>query len=145
MTNPNATACAWPSLGYRNAPHMIEWLVEAFGLTKDLVVAGADGEVAHSELGWRGAVINVVSYTDGEDTLTTVPGKAGLYLVVDDPDAHHDHARAAGATIVRPLTDHDYGSRGYTARDPEGNAWSFGTYAGVLTTGETGPTATPPQ
>jgi uncharacterized glyoxalase superfamily protein PhnB len=27
-----------------------------------------------------------------------------------------------------PLTDQDYGSRDYTARDPEGNLWSFGTY-----------------
>jgi uncharacterized glyoxalase superfamily protein PhnB len=116
---------------------MIAWLVDAFGLSKDLVVPGPDGEIAHAELGWRGGVINVVSYRDGENTLTTVPGKAGLYLVVDDPDAHHDRAKAAGATIVRPLTDHDYGSRGYTARDPEGNAWSFGTYAGVLAAGGT--------
>ena len=26
------------------------------------------------------------------------------------------------------LTDLDYGSRDYAARDPEGNLWSFGTY-----------------
>ena len=35
---------------------------------------------------------------------------------------------AAGAELVRELRDEDYGSRGYTARDPEGNLWSFGTY-----------------
>jgi uncharacterized glyoxalase superfamily protein PhnB len=39
-----------------------------------------------------------------------------------------ERARANGAEIVRELTDEDYGSRGYTARDPEGNLWSFGTY-----------------
>jgi uncharacterized glyoxalase superfamily protein PhnB len=32
------------------------------------------------------------------------------------------------ATIERELTDQDYGSREFTARDPEGNLWSFGTY-----------------
>lgn len=56
---------------------------------------------------------------------------AGLeYVVVEDPDAHHNHkrAQAAGAEIVRELTDQDYGSREYSARDPEGNLWSFGTY-----------------
>lgn len=26
------------------------------------------------------------------------------------------------------LTDTDYGSRDYSARDPEGSLWSFGTY-----------------
>jgi uncharacterized glyoxalase superfamily protein PhnB len=36
--------------------------------------------------------------------------------------------RATGATIERELTDQDYGSRDYTASDPEGNLWSFGTY-----------------
>jgi uncharacterized glyoxalase superfamily protein PhnB len=29
---------------------------------------------------------------------------------------------------VRPLTDQDYGSREYAAKDPGGNVWSFGTY-----------------
>ena len=29
---------------------------------------------------------------------------------------------------MREIEDADYGSRGYTARDPEGNVWSFGTY-----------------
>jgi uncharacterized glyoxalase superfamily protein PhnB len=51
-----------------------------------------------------------------------------IYLVVDDPDAHHTTARAAGATVVRELQDTDYGSREYSVRDPEGNLWSFGTY-----------------
>jgi len=27
------------------------------------------------------------------------------------------------------LTDTDYGSRDFAVRDPEGNIWSFGTYA----------------
>jgi uncharacterized glyoxalase superfamily protein PhnB len=55
-------------------------------------------------------------------------GQGWLYVVVDDPDAHHERAKAAGAEIVRELEDQDYGSRDYSARDPEGNLWSFGTY-----------------
>ena len=51
-----------------------------------------------------------------------------LYVVVEDPDAHHERAVAAGASVVRPLEDMDYGSREYSVRDPEGNLWSFGTY-----------------
>jgi uncharacterized glyoxalase superfamily protein PhnB len=31
---------------------------------------------------------------------------------------------------VRGLRDEDYGSRGFTVRDLEGNLWSFGTYRG---------------
>jgi uncharacterized glyoxalase superfamily protein PhnB len=49
-------------------------------------------------------------------------------VIVDDPDAHHARAVAAGAEIVLELHDQDYGSRDYSARDPEGYVWHFGTY-----------------
>jgi len=35
-----------------------------------------------------------------------------------------------GAEVVRPMEEADYGSRGFSVRDAEGNRWSFGTYAG---------------
>ena len=58
------------------------------------------------------------------------PGSGAVYVVVkDDIDTHHDRAKAAGAQIVYGPADQDYGSRDYSARDPEGNLWSFGTYA----------------
>ena len=52
----------------------------------------------------------------------------GLYVALDGVDAHYAQAVAEGAEILRPLADTDYGSREYTARDLEGNLWSFGTY-----------------
>ena len=44
--------------------------------------------------------------------------------------AFHARAMGAGAEVVRDLVDEDYGSRGFTVRDPEGDLWSFGTYRG---------------
>jgi uncharacterized glyoxalase superfamily protein PhnB len=52
----------------------------------------------------------------------------GSYIIVPDADAHHARAVAAGAKVVYPLKDEDYGGRGYSCLDPEGNVWSFGTY-----------------
>ena len=39
-----------------------------------------------------------------------------------------DAAADAGAEIVMPPTDTDYGSRDFVCRDPEGYLWCFGTY-----------------
>ena len=64
----------------------------------------------------------------GDGRLDETSARQWLYVVVEDPDAHHERAVAAGAQIVRAMRDEEYGSRGYTARDPEGNVWSFGTY-----------------
>ena len=51
-----------------------------------------------------------------------------LYVAHRRPDDHYSRARAAGAKIVRELVDQPYGSPEYSARDLEGNLWSFGTY-----------------
>jgi uncharacterized glyoxalase superfamily protein PhnB len=55
------------------------------------------------------------------------PGQGWAYVAVEDLGAHHERAQAAGAEIVAPLQRQDYGSF-YSAHDPEGNLWSFGTY-----------------
>ena len=52
----------------------------------------------------------------------------GRYLVVDDVTARAERARAAGAEIVIEPEEQDYGGANYTARDPEGNLWNFGSY-----------------
>jgi uncharacterized glyoxalase superfamily protein PhnB len=52
----------------------------------------------------------------------------GVYVVVDEVDAHCARAREAGVSLVTPLSDWDHGGRGYTCTDCEDNLWSFGTY-----------------
>jgi uncharacterized glyoxalase superfamily protein PhnB len=54
--------------------------------------------------------------------------RQGIYVCVDDIDAHYAAAKSAGAEIVRELANTDYGSREYSARDLDGHLWSFGTY-----------------
>jgi uncharacterized glyoxalase superfamily protein PhnB len=51
-----------------------------------------------------------------------------VYVVVPDADAVYARAQAAGATIVRPIENMEYGSREFTVKDPEGHSWSVGTY-----------------
>ena len=51
-----------------------------------------------------------------------------LYVVMEDPDAHHARAAAAGAKVIAPPHDPAHGGRSYEARDLEGNVWSFGSY-----------------
>ena len=87
---------------------------------------GDDGRIQHAELRSGNGLVMLRS-ASGEQPATR--GRAGgIYVVVDDPDAHCARALAAGAEITRDLHDTDYGSREYGAKDPEGNAWFFGTY-----------------
>ena len=45
---------------------------------------------------------------------------SSLSIEVDDVDAVYERARSAGAEIVYPLTDEDWGFRRFAVRDPNG-------------------------
>jgi len=47
-----------------------------------------------------------------------------VHVDVEDLDAHHERAKAAGATIIREPEDLPFG-RLYSAADPEGHRWMF--------------------
>ena len=121
-----------PFLRYRDARGAIAWLTSAFGFEPVVVIDGRDGTIGHAQL--RAGDGIVMLSTLGEDALRMdVPGPGGrstvgLYLTVADADAHFERAKAAGAHIIIPPMDQDYGGRDYTCRDIEGHIWSFGTY-----------------
>jgi uncharacterized glyoxalase superfamily protein PhnB len=120
----------FPSLHYADAPAAIDFLGRAFGFERHVVYDEGD-VVHHAELKVPGGMImlgSVRSHGGAYDAVAPAPGTSSIYVVVEDTDAHCARAKDAGAEIVMDLHDTDYGSRDYTARDPEGNVWSFGTY-----------------
>jgi uncharacterized glyoxalase superfamily protein PhnB len=118
-----------PVARYADARAAISFFERAFGFTPRAVYDGPGGSVAHAELAFGTGTIGLSSAgpVDPANVWTTV--REGLYVTVADPDQHHARSSAAGARIERPLSDTDYGSREYTARDADGRLWSFGTYA----------------
>ncbi len=108
-----------PCVRYRDEPAAIEWLGRAFGFEKHLVVPNADGTITHAELAFGNGMLMV----------GTLPGSdISIYVVVADADVLYARAKAAGAEIVREISDESYGGRGFTCRDLDGHLWSFGTY-----------------
>jgi uncharacterized glyoxalase superfamily protein PhnB len=125
----------WPTLSYADAQAAIRFLVDAFGFEKIAVYADEKNEkiVHHAELRWPGGGGVMLSSPPEvrESDLGDRPvGSGSIYIVTADPQAIYDRATAAGATIAREMRQEDYGSLGFTARDPEGVYWSFGTYGG---------------
>jgi uncharacterized glyoxalase superfamily protein PhnB len=130
----DSRTAVWPILTYRDARGAVGFLVEAFGFTEGALFAseGDPNAVEHAELHWPsgGGVMFGSAGKDDSPFGRRAPGNDAVYVVCDDPDALFARATAAGAEVVRELRDEDYGSRGFTVRDLEGNLWSFGTYAG---------------
>jgi uncharacterized glyoxalase superfamily protein PhnB len=130
----------WPrmssSLAYQDPVRAIDWLVAAFGFSVRIKVPDGAGGIMHSELCFGDALVMVA----GERSHGTSPARSpkslngtctqGLFIYVDDIEAHYTRALGAGAHVERELATTDYGAdhwvdRGYTVVDPEGHTWHF--------------------
>ena len=119
-----------PYLFYRDAPAALEWLSRAFGFAEDMRTGTPSGGM-HAEMSLDGQRIMMGQPADAAHARMASPRAAGtatmgVFVYLDDVDAHHARAAAAGAEIERPPHDESYG-RTYTARDLDGHHWFFTT------------------
>lgn len=142
MSDARARNPIVPLLWYEKPRQAIAWLEKAFGFEPQMVVAGEDDEVIHSELTLQGGAIYVVGppgmhkagatpkEIDGRNTQTVCVNFTG------DLDTHFAQAKAAGAAIEREPADQPYGDRVYTCMDVEGHHWAFSQPAKAMTVEE---------
>jgi uncharacterized glyoxalase superfamily protein PhnB len=121
----------YPVLRFEDADRALSFLAEAFGFEEVAVHRDERGTIVHATMAWQGDVLMFSGSKGAGDAFDL--GPCVVYVAVEDPDAHHDRATKAGADVVMPLTDQDYGSREYAVRDAEGNVWCFGTYRPAAT------------
>ncbi len=122
----------WPALRYTDADAALRFFTEVCGFEERCTYRADDGTIAHGEV--RGPEGGGVMYgTATERNAGPASPRVGghaVYVVTDDPDAVAERARGAGAPLLREPVDTDYGSHEITVADPDGNAWTFGTYPG---------------
>ena len=125
----------WGSMAYTDPQVGIRFLTEVLGFEELVLVRDESGGIVHSEYRWPEGGIVGISAADDSNPFLPPPGRNGLYVVTADPHAVWERCRAAGVGVIRePEEPHyDSGGMGFSVRDPEGNAWSFGSYAGGAT------------
>lgn len=107
----------------------LEFLVDAFGLTRGEVHNGPDGaaRVARAHLG------DYSVFLSSQHPGKLVPAAelnamhAIVMAYVEDVDAVFRQATGAGATVSYPPEDMSYGQRECGLLDTDGNLWSFAT------------------
>jgi uncharacterized glyoxalase superfamily protein PhnB len=126
MSDPSSIGL-WATLTCHDTEAMITWL-QAVGFTEHAVHRDDDQTVSHVAMVWpAGGGVMFGPYRENP-VWPQRPGQGAAYLVTEDPDGVHRGAVAAGGTSLMEVETHDYGGRGGTVRDPEGNLWSFGDY-----------------
>jgi uncharacterized glyoxalase superfamily protein PhnB len=117
----------YPSLTYRDVEAALGFLETAFGLEPEDVGRDEQGAIRHAALRCGAGLVLVQPDLPAELHGSHL-GQGWVYVEVADLDAHFERARASGAEVLGEPHEAMGGTmRGYSARDPEGNLWSFGT------------------
>lgn len=134
------------AVSYVDPKAAYRWLEEAFGFEPMMVLTDADGNLAHSEMGYGDSTVMIGSEWSGEQSgehksPKSVGGRNTQSVHVqlaegEDVDAHCARARKAGAAIIQEPATQFYGDRTYRARDPEGHIWTFSVTVKKMTPAE---------
>lgn len=132
------TQAVIPMLAYEDGPAAMDWLAKAFGFVERTRWLDDEGRLSHGEMLASGGLIMLATPSPAyegprkhrahcarsaawQDNPYVVDG---VLVHVDDVDAHHAQAEAAGARILSAPEDAPYG-RLYRAEDIEGHRWMF--------------------
>jgi uncharacterized glyoxalase superfamily protein PhnB len=125
LTPPNVA----PYLFYDDVDRAAHFLEEAYGFTRIFESPAPEGGLAHAQLSHGAGKVMLGKVGPGlrpiKSARSTGALHSGVYVYVDDADAHCARARAAGAEVLLEPKDYPWGDRMYCAADPEGQFWMF--------------------
>jgi PhnB protein len=120
---PPGYSTVTPWIISRDTVRLIDFVKRAFGAQELACLAGPDGAVQHAEVRIGDSVVMMF---DARPEWPPTPGFLRLY--VEDADAVHRQALAAGATSVTEVTHLSFGDRVGRVRDPLGNLYWIQTH-----------------
>jgi uncharacterized glyoxalase superfamily protein PhnB len=110
-----------PVLTYADVEAATAWLVEVLGFTERVVI----GPGHRAQLGYGDGSLIVADTGSARAIPSDKEVSASVMLRVDDAAALWERAREHGATPLNPPTDHPYGERQCSFRDPGGHLWTL--------------------
>ena len=115
-----------PHLAIRVIRPAIEFYQKAFGAVVIRTFDNDDGSVHVAELEILGAMFHIHEETPRANQLSPETVKVTTSLIglfTPDPDTFIQQALDAGANVISPIQDFDYGYRQGVVQDPFGHQW----------------------
>jgi len=128
---PTGFTSVTPYLICRHATEALSFYQQAFGAEETMRLAAPDGSIGHAEMRIGTAMLMLAD--ESPDMGFVGPESLGgtsvsLMIYVPDADTVFERAIAAGALVLRPVTDQFYGDRTGTLQDPFGHWWTIATH-----------------
>ena len=121
---PEGFTAVTPYLVVPDVKALMDFLTRAFGATVHFKMdTPGGGGIAHADMVVFGSHVMM-----GQSGPHHAPVPAMLHLYVEDADAVHARALAAGGTLDQPVKDQFYGDRSGSVKDSNGNIWWIATH-----------------
>ncbi|OJV12349.1 MAG: bleomycin resistance protein [Dyadobacter sp. 50-39] len=117
-----------PQLYIPNGVTDVDFYINGLGAVELRRFSNDDGTIHVSELSIHGAIFHLHEETRNRDSFSPLRHHGStvtIGLFVQDVDACMASAVAAGAKVVSPAQDYDYGYRQGDVVDPFGHVWMF--------------------
>ncbi len=127
---PEGFSTATPNLVVDGGAAAIDFYERAFGAEVQTRLE-AGGMLVHAALRVGDAIVTLCDAMPDHGFVAPdrdAPVSAVITLYVEDADALHARAIAAGATEINPVADHVHGDRAGSVRDPFGHRWAVATH-----------------
>ena len=119
----------FPYIAVKNANAAVEFYTKVFEVKEKFRLVDPSGRVGHCELDF-GCGILMLSEEFPDYGIAapnpSAPASATIHLHVDNCDSIIERAVKEGAKLEVPATDHFYGERSGSFRDPFGHRWNVG-------------------
>jgi len=132
------TETVLPHVNYQNVSEACDWLSRAFGFREIY----RHGDPVSGIMGYLGQAPLMLHRAGGTHLMPAELGYGTqmLTIILEDVDAHHRTAKAAGVRVVEELHETIYGERQYAVLDIEGHRWLFSQHARDVDPAEWGAT-----
>jgi uncharacterized glyoxalase superfamily protein PhnB len=116
----NTVTSMYPRLIVADAARAIDFYVSALGAVETARHTDDNDKIIHSELKLDSVMFAVKDEDAGDPSPTTLGGSP-VILALDVTDG--EAMVAAGATVIYPIRDWEYGARAGRLADPFGHLW----------------------
>ena len=129
----NRAASLHAYFGYRDAVAALRWLEDAFGFETTMEYPDDKGGIMHAEMRRGDAAFTLFTDEVGYEKLSRKGDSVGhgSYVALGsaaDVDAVFASAVKAGAEVIWPVDNTEWGNYRCRMADPEGYEWTFGTH-----------------
>ncbi len=127
MNEPTQPVFA-PQLYIQSGVATMDFYIKALGAVELRRFSNDDGSIHVSELSVNGTIFHVHEEKESAGQFSPLRCNGSTVLIglfVNDVDEYMNRAIAAGATVITPAQDYDYGYRQGEVRDPFGHIWMF--------------------